>query len=264
MYKQLHSLDPQALKGKHFRPYQNFLFAEQEMAVEILFRELSDAILALPLGFGRTATGDYKLMALLSVVPGKNTYINAQGQWIGGYVPAILRGYPFAAVAHPTAANTQVICIDEAAFAEPSDDTKPLFDEDDQPSKDVKDIVTFWEMIAQDRATTNAACAQLAAAELLIPWSIQVKEGDKTRPLEGFYCIDEERLNSLEAEAFANLRESGALAMAYAQLLSRSRVKTLQQATQQYARYQETMAALNTNLDDIFGEGDNDTLKFGF
>lgn len=262
MYQALQPLNPDTQQHQHYRPYSNFLFAEGDMAVELVFRELGEAMVAMPLGFMRR-DGRTQLMALLSVIPGKNTYVNAEGKWIGGYVPAVLRGYPFCAVPRADNPEKPVMCVDQAALTEPGPDTRPLFNDAGEPSDDLRPVLTFWEMIAGERRTTNAACDALEEAGLITPWAITVRDGDNEQPLTGFYRIDEDALNDLSGDALTRLRDSGALTLAYAQLLSQQRLPVLQKATTRHANQMARHRELDEQLDGLFGD-DDDELEFGF
>lgn len=263
MYQSLQALNPDTLKGKHYRPYSNFLFAEKDMAVEIVYKELPDALATMPLGFMRpTPNGPLKLMALLSVLPDKNTYVNPEGKWVGDYVPAVLRGYPMAAVPHPQEPDRSVMCIDEPALCDAGEGAQPLFDEEGNPGSALAKVLEFWQMIAEERKTTQAACRVLDDAGLIVPWDITVQGDAGAAPLNGFYRIDEARLNALEPAMLASLRPSGALTIAYAHLFSRKRVQFLQKATSQHAAYMAKRKELDLQLDGLFGNDDD--IGFGF
>jgi hypothetical protein len=60
----------------------------------------------------------------------------------------------------------------------------------------------------------------LADAGLIMPWKINLKQGEKVVPVESLFCIDEAALNKLDDEDFLAVRKGGGLALAYAQLLS--------------------------------------------
>lgn len=261
MYQKLHSLSPKAMENKHFLPAANYLFAEKEMVIEVLYAELSEAAASMPLGFIQQGE-DFKLMGLLSATTGKNTYINAEGKWLSGYVPAVLRGYPFCAVPHPEDAEQAVICIDQPALVNASDDSKPLFNDQQQPSEDLSKIMEFWQQIGSDRKTTATAVASLNDAGIITPWALSVRINNQDQPVAGFFHIDTEKLNNLSGEQMCQLRDSGALQLAYAQILSKKRLNILEQVTAQYTNYKEKRRQLDEQLDTLFN-GEQD-LSFGF
>ncbi|SEQ51466.1 SapC protein [Ectothiorhodospira magna] len=265
MYQNLLPLNPDTLQHRGYRRYSNYLFAEREMAIELAYAELSDAMTAYPLGF-MVQEEQVRLMALLSVMPGRNSYVTADGRWASAYVPALVRSYPFVAVPHPHKPHEHLLCVDEATLADDlsADSVTPLFDDQAQPSEALLPVLEFWKQMAVGQTRTRQVCQHLWDAGLIQPWPIRVQEGEEERTLQGFYGIDEARLNQLPAETLARLRDQGALVLAYAHLLSRARIKYLQQTTSMQVAYDSKRRELDAQLDGLFGEGDKETLKFDF
>jgi len=107
----------------------------------------------------------------------------------------------------------------------------------------------------------------LQAAELIQPWPRNLQQGENTVPVEGFHRIDEAALNALPDEAFLALRKTGALPLAYAQLLSMNQLGKLQQAVGVQAKMREQLLAqaasqtsVGTDFDFLLSE--DATFKF--
>src|ERR1035437_6405534 len=97
--------------GKNWRRPPNFAFAAGEAVVPLVGVELAHAVVTMPIAF--TAEADrYRLVALLSLVPGKNLFVAPDGKWLGGYIPAFFRGYPFR-LWRQEGSETAVLCIDQ-------------------------------------------------------------------------------------------------------------------------------------------------------
>ena len=97
--------------GKNWRRPPNFAFAAGEAVVPLVGAELAHAVVTMPIAF--TAEADrYRLVALLSLVPGKNLFVAPDGKWLGGYIPAFFRGYPFR-LWRQEGSETAVLCIDQ-------------------------------------------------------------------------------------------------------------------------------------------------------
>lgn len=80
------------------------------------------------------------------------------------------------------------------------------------------------------------------------------------RKLEGLFRVNEAALNALDNEAFLSVRKSGALPVAYAQLLSMQQLRVLGELAQ--ARAQRTQQVqLGQDLD--LSWLDSDILKLG-
>jgi hypothetical protein len=112
---------------------------------------------------------------------------------------------------------------------------------------------------------TQAAVDVLVAANLVQPWPLSIKQGEQNVPVTGLYRIDEAALNTLENEAFLTLRRSGALPVAYAQLLSMNQLVVLQQLSQIQAKLKAPAPSVVQNFAGLRGIGlsqDDGTLKF--
>jgi hypothetical protein len=65
---------------------------------------------------------------------------------------------------------------------------------------------------------------------------LSIKQGEQSVSVNGLYRIDEAALNALGNKAFLALRRSGALPVAYAQLLSMNQMGVLQRLLQIQAK----------------------------
>ena len=173
----------------------------------------------MPAGFIKLDAG-YQLVAITSLQPGINLYVAPDGKWLGAYIPAALRAYPFQ-LAQQEGAGEFMLCIDEASglVVEITEDGNAFFDDQDQPTQEVKDIVDFLAAFEASRTVTQGAVNALADAGLITPWEINLKQGEKVVPVEGLFSVDEAALNKLDDEDFLAVRKAGGLGVAYAQLL---------------------------------------------
>ena len=111
-----------------------------------------------------------------------------------------------------------------------------FFGEDGQPGKALKGMLDLLSQVERSRMATQAAVDALAAAKLVQPWLLNIKRGEQNIPVNGLYRIDEAALNALKNKAFLPLRQSGALPVAYAQLLSMNQLSVLQRLLQIQAK----------------------------
>lgn len=87
--------------AKHsYLPRQGYSFAVNQAVAPVLLAELPKLLPHYALGFIQQETG-YQAVVLLSLDGQNNLYLHSDGRWLGSYVPASLRGYPF------TLANTE-------------------------------------------------------------------------------------------------------------------------------------------------------------
>jgi len=137
--------------------------------------------------------------------------------------------------------DQSIVCIDEDSGlvvdeSKADDDKKQesslgevelFFDEEGKPSEIITKVMEFLADFARKQAATNTVCKLLQDKQLLKPWPIQWKVGEDSKALSGLHCIDEEALKKLSADSLVELRDSGALMVAYGQLFSMVHINSL-------------------------------------
>jgi len=155
----------------------------------------------MPLGFVSEGSG-FVLVAVASLEPGNSLWVApVTGQWLGGYVPASLRAYPFRMVKEQESGR-HILCIadDETVIGEVGQGGEPFFDESNAPSPLLASVMEFLSEIEGNRAVTQAAVDALNSASLIQPWPLQTDKDGSTVPVNGLFRIDEAALNALDAE----------------------------------------------------------------
>jgi signal transduction histidine kinase len=247
--------------AKGWRRPAGFAHAAAEAVVPLVGAEFGKAATAMPIAFVAQA-GGYQPVALMSPITGRNLFIGPAGQWLGGYVPASLRAYPFR-LARANEAEQAILCIDEDSglVADADGAAQSFFDADGKPSPATKTALDFLVAIERSRISTDLAVAALAEAGLIQPWLIKVNADVTAQPLNGLFRVDELALNNLSDEAFLKLRKSSALPLAYMQLLSTGQVALFEQLIRmqhQLAPRQERQFSLK----EIFAAAESETIRF--
>lgn len=204
--------------GKYWRPAADYGFARGQAVVVVGAAEMARAVLSLPIAFQRR--NDRVLpVAVLGLNPECNLMVAENGKWLGGYLPAALRAYPF--MLRSMEDGKQVLCIDESADCLVSDpDGRPLFGDEGKPSTALEEVLRFLSLAKKSRQLADQASASLLRHGLLKPWTIRVATRDGEKALDGLLQIDEAALGTLNGDALVDLRDAGALALAYCQLIS--------------------------------------------
>ena len=252
--------------GKKWRRPAGYGHAATRTAVPVVAAELAPAALRMPLAFVQEG-GRFVLVAILSLTPGRNMLVAPDGRWLGAYIPASVRAYPFALV--PQSGGDQVtLCIDAASGAV-LDDGGPgedFFDHEGNPATATKQALDLLIGFERSRKITDAAVSALADAGVIQPWALKIKSGDAERMLGGLYRIDEAALGKLPDEAVLKLHRTGAaLAIAYAQMFSMGQVAIFEQfelLQQQLKPAAPVQPALPESLDSLFGIANDDTVRF--
>ena len=112
--------------NRRWRRLRNFTFAAGEVIAPLVGAEAAAAAVALPMGFVKVGE-EIRLVALLGLAPGRNLFVAPDGRWIGSYVPACFRTYPFRFANSPQ--GQPVLCvIDDPDFVVDGPDGEPFFE----------------------------------------------------------------------------------------------------------------------------------------
>jgi len=243
---------------KKWLRYTNFTFAAGEVIAPIVSAELVSAALAMPCAFVQQA-GRHSLVAMLSLIGGRNMFVGPGGRWLGRYVPAALRLYPFRMLPQ-AGTDAVVLCVDEESklVVEVSSTGDEFFDAQGNPAPALKPVFEVAMALERDRKSTDLAVAALAQAGVIRPWEIKVKTGEGERPISGLYRADEAAIRALPDETFLNLRKSAALPIAHTQMVSMGQLGIFehlqklqsQPSTSPFAALPETLDGLLENLKD--------------
>jgi len=244
-------ISPSQHANKHYLPRQGYSFAADQQAIPILLAELSNLLPHYPLAFTHQ-DNTYQPIALNGLGGGQNLYVNHDGKWLAGYVPAFIRSHPFRILPSD---NKQVLCIQEDHLVDNSQG-EPLFDEENNLTKPVQDTLNFLNECDKNRKVTQNACDALIKAGVIEKWPLQVKQAEGQEPLQidGLYRISEKALNELDGETFTGLRSNGALALAYAQLFSMNQIDQLAERAKYHARQQPKQE--QPDIEKLFGNDD--------
>jgi len=213
-YQNIIALDRKKHKDLKLTTPISLEFAARTNFIPILLTELSEVAQELPVLFVPIGDNEFALAAITGVEKESNVLIE-QGAWLGRYVPAFLRRYPFITLGNSGDAGQFTIAIDEKAncLAGHSLTGLPaqqhaLF-ENDKPGKRLQELIPFLQKFHIDNQLTHGFCQRLQGVNLL-PKSdlgVQDKQGKKYQ-VNGGWIIDEVALKALDPkliqEFFAN------------------------------------------------------------
>ena len=216
---------PRDIGTRRWRRAPNLRHAQQREAVTLGVGELAKAVLHLPVALIRQEQG-WLPAAVLALHKGQNAFVSPGGEWLAGHVPAAFTFYPFALA--PTTGEGLQLCFDaDSGLFTQGAEGEAFFDDAGRPTTAVRETYDLLLRHESGRKRAAAACAALDRHGLIRPWSITVRTDDGEAPVVGLYRVDEAVLNKLPAEALLELRNAGALVMAYCQLLSMQHLQTL-------------------------------------
>jgi hypothetical protein len=251
--------------GKAWRRPASYAFASPQALVPLVAPEFPKAAVAMPIAFIAQA-GLYVPVGLMSPLAGRNFFIGPAGQWLGTYVPAALRGYPFR-LGRVEGAEGLALCIDEDSglIADAGEEgAEAFFDAGGQHSPASKAMLDFLVAMEHSRMSTELAVKALAEAGLIEPWQLQIKLAGDMAPVHGLFRLNEAALNALDDAAFLKIRKAGALPLAYLQLLSMDQMPVFERlnlAQKQLAQTHQQPQRISS-LDEIFERAKSETLRF--
>jgi hypothetical protein len=233
--------------------FKDYRHAAQDALVPVMAAELVNLVPVYPLCFSMNPTDHtYQFVAVLSLQAGLNLFLDSHLQWQAPYVPAYYRSYPFNLL--PDSKGQLILCFDGASDlvqtpAQPGQ--VRLLNKEGDISDELKQVAAFLTQCQQNRQVTQAMVNQLAEHKLIQPWDMKSRGlDDDPKPVKGLCHIHEPALKDLAPKCLSALAKSGALALAYAQLLSEARL-------QDFAKRFEARAK---PVDNFFAE--DDMIKF--
>ncbi len=221
------ALNREAHRKLKIRPVPSFAYARTVNSVPLTGNEFAAAARTLPIVFINDAKQQPNPIALLGLRRDENLFVEADGNWSGGYIPAFIRRYPFVLIEKP-GSDTMTVGIDEAFPGFNADEGESIFAEDGSEGASLKRAMEFLNAYQTDARRTQDFLAQLKRLDLLIPRAINVQLKDGTKfSVDGFSVVDEARLVKLDEKEAGALLRSGYLGWIYMHLLSMANVADL-------------------------------------
>jgi hypothetical protein len=158
---------------------------------------------------------------ILGMRDGENASVSTDGRWIGGYIPAFLRRYPFV-FAKSDDGKTFTLCIDEEFEGFNKDGRgERLFDVDGKRTKYLESMLRFVSEYQSLFERTNLFCRRLKKNDLLEPASARFRlPGGEEASLGGFMTINRDKLKALSGDVLAEMARTDELEMCYVHLQS--------------------------------------------
>lgn len=212
---------------KSWKRYPDYSFASKDTVCPLGASELPRAMMGMPLAFV-AADGEYSVVAVQGLHEGANFFVDADGRWLDRYVPAAYRGYPFVLAENPSKKAELILCFNtDSGLLVDDVSGEPFFDDDLEVSKSVSQTFELLSGLNASLEASTRCCKILSGHGLLKPWKLEYETGKGTRQTDGLFCVDEAALRDLSGDAYAELRETGAIHMVYCQLLSMQRISDL-------------------------------------
>jgi len=228
MTETLHVVNRERHAHKKWLRPADFRFAASIHTVPVGAAEMTSAARAFPLAFVE-ADGIYELVAIFSLQAGRNLFVSPTGRWLAHFVPAALGAYPFA-LGRKKDGNL-ALCVNEESGlvkdAAVGETGVPFFEHDGAPSAETRQLVESLTTARRGFDAVEDAVAEIVRYNLLEPWPITGRDESGDRTITGLARINESALNGIGANELLALRDTGALAIAYCQLVSMGNIMLL-------------------------------------
>lgn len=203
-------------------------FAGAANLIPALTEEFAAAAPHLPIAFLPGAARPAAVF-VVGTKPGTNVFIDADGKWTGGYLPAYLRRYPFIMGDVPD--GEAILCFDETSPALGADAGTPLFEEGGSPTATLTQALGLAENYRTAALRSDAFCDTLQAMGLLRSVTLDVKQPNgESSVVHGLLVLDEDAFDALSAENLARLHREKWLKPLLAHVISLSAIGKLSTA----------------------------------
>ncbi len=220
MFENLEPLDPEKHKDLRFSPADNFKFAAAVPSAPLSASEVVDASKVFPIAFA--PDGPLLPVAMFSIKEGENVFVNAEGEWLGAYIPAHIRRYPFILGNTDTPDNFSVLFVPDAPhFDGTGDVSERLFMDDGEQGTTLTKAMEFLTTFQSEIVATEKMLAPLAETEVLTQQRLDITNAEgKTISIDGVRAVDREKLMALDDATLAGWVRSGLMVVIDAHLAS--------------------------------------------
>ena len=205
----------------------DYSFAKETNAAPLMCAEFLSASTELPIVFGKAEAG-YTPVVILGIEQGHALTVDGSGRWVGSYVPAFVRRYPFV-FAEGRDKETYTLCLDEEyGGVDPEGKSGSALYEGDEASKFLKDILEFTKNVEVEQRKTIEFCKLLDANDLLVPMQagLTMPDGQK-RAVTGFHVVSRDKLKEIGPELLADFFKRDVLELIYYHMASMRNMEKL-------------------------------------
>jgi SapC len=198
----------------------NYSFARSVNSVPLMAVEFPNAAAEYAIVFA--GAQDALMPAVILGVRGnENLYLSGEGAWLGKYIPAFVRRYPFV-FSTADDGKTFMLCVDEAfpGFNREGRGQR-LFGDDSKPTPYVDNVLKFLQEYQAQFHRTRAFCNKVKELDLLEPMQAQISTSSGERlSLTGFWAVNRAKLKALPGDKLAELAKTDELELLYLHLQS--------------------------------------------
>ena len=230
-YKHIVALGRERHKDWYVDLRQGYQFTSETNSIYVAGTEFPAVARELPIVFARDAQDKVLPVALLGLRNNTNLMIDENGKWLGRYVPAYIRRYPFILATTDETNENFTVCIDESYSGfNTVKEGELLVTEEGEHGDLLSRTVNFLKEFHQHTKITAAFCEAIDEAGLLdsVEAKFSLKTGDSFS-LAGFQCVLRDRVKALPGETLKKFAEQDFLDLLYLHIYSLSNIDRLLQ-----------------------------------
>lgn len=217
-YSQITALSRDKHGDLAFDNTTGYRFAQATNSVPICVSEFASAARLYPIVFV-LQNNEAAPIAVLGTQTQQNIWVDEEGRWLGDYVPAYVRRYPFISVR--TSQHESTLCIDTASdMLNTNREGITLFEDQGNQSEFLKQRFQLAEAYETEMLRNNRLSSFLLEHDLLEPAQLNEKTENVKTVLSGFMVVSRARLEALDKEVIGKLHQEGALELIYQHLFS--------------------------------------------
>jgi hypothetical protein len=220
IYERAVPVSPQRHKDLSIKSGSSFAYARAVNSVPLMVAEFPSAAAEHAVVFSGEGE-DVVPVVLLGVRDDENLFVSPEGKWLGRYVPAFLRRYPFVFSSSDDGKNF-TLCVDEDyEGANREGRGERLFDEEGERTQYLQSVLGFLQAYQVQFQRTLAFTRRLSELKLLEPMQARFTMRDgRALTLGGFQAVNRERLRALSGAQLAALNAADELELIYIHLQS--------------------------------------------
>lgn len=219
-------LDREKHRRRRVRTSSSFAFARKANSLYIAGVEFNEACKEYAIVFTRSGNGKVVPVVMLGLRARENLFVDGQDRWIGRYVPAFVRRYPFVLAELPGQALG--VCIDEGFDGLNESEGEALFDAEGKDTPFLRNALDFLTQYQREYLRTEAFCQRLEQAGLFKEMSARADLVDgRSFTVGSVLVVDEKKLMELPDATALSLFRSGELGLVAMHLVSLSNMQAL-------------------------------------
>jgi hypothetical protein len=220
-------LDRDKHRRRRVKASDSFGFARRANSLYVAGVEFNEACKEYAIVFTRSANGRILPVVMLGLRARENLYVDEQDHWLGHYIPAFVRRYPFVLAELPGQQSLGV-CIDEGYKGLNEKEGEPLFDDGGANTPFLQNALDFLQQYQREYLRTEAFCQRLDQAGLLTEMNARADLVDgRSFTVGSLLVVDEKRLLALPDATALSFFRSGELHLISMHLASLSNMRVL-------------------------------------